>query len=162
MKKLLIATAVGALVLTGCATNTPTMNQPITQQMHGEHAHKHGNHTNNSHHGIISKTYTCNNDANDASIVAHYNPDAKKALLNITASQLGLNGTDVEFKIAPTDSTSKSGSGMLFINDVNPNSKYEWHTKGNIGMLAITTSDGSGYSLSCQSTLPTHHHIHSH
>ena len=36
MKKLLIATAVGALVLTGCATNTPTMNQPITQQMHGD------------------------------------------------------------------------------------------------------------------------------
>ena len=149
MQKLLIATAVGALVLTGCATNnSQTVDQPKPQEMHGKHTHKHGK---KHHHGIIPRTYTCDQDAN---IVANYNPDTKQALLNITAPSLSLNGADVELRRAP------SASGMLFVNGVNPNSKYEWHTKNKFGVLDVTTADGTVYSLKCESTRPMHNHAH--
>ncbi|AWY21277.1 MliC family protein [Moraxella bovis] len=157
MQKLLIATAVGALVLTGCTTNnSQTIKQPKPQEMQGKHAHKHGDkheykHGKKHHHGIMSKTYVCDQDAN---IVANYNPDAEQALLNITAPSLSLTGADVELRLAP------SASGMLFVNDINPNSKYEWRTKNKFGALDITTADGMVYSLKCESTHPMHSHAH--
>lgn len=101
----------------------------------------------------MSRSYVCDQDAN---IVANYNPDTEQALLNITAPSLSLNGADVELRLAP------SASGMLFVNDVNPDSKYEWHTKGKLGMLDITTADGTVYSLKCEGTRPMHDHAPSH
>ncbi|STZ64251.1 Membrane-bound lysozyme-inhibitor of c-type lysozyme [Moraxella lacunata] len=157
MQKLLIATAVGALVLTGCTTNnSQTIKQPKPQEMQGKHAHKHGDkhehkHGKKHHHGEITEKYLCEKDGK---VTAKYNPDAGHALLTITAPSLGLESVDVEMQPA------KSASGMLFVNDVNPESKYEWHTKNKFGALDITTADGTVYSLKCEGTRPMHNHAH--
>lgn len=160
MKKLLIATAVGALVLTGCTTTQTASKGDIQApkgDMHGKHTHKHGEKhgKKGKHpHGEMTEEYTCDNDAK---VVAKYNPDAEKAILNITAPTLSLNGAEVEAKHVP------SGSGMLFVNDVNPASKYEWHAKGSFGMLDVTTADGKTYSLKCEGKRQMHdHHHHAH
>lgn len=150
MQKLLIATAVGALVLTGCATNNAQNVEPRTHEMQGKHKHdKKG--PKKHRHGKMTESYVCENNGK---ITAEYNPDAERAVLNITAPSLGLDNTEVDMKLA------QSASGVRFVNDINPASKYEWHAKGKIGLLDVTTSNGKTYSLNCEGTRPIHKHAH--
>lgn len=151
MQKLLIATAVGALVLTGCATNNAHNIEPGVKS-DARHAHKHGMHGKKGAkhpHGDIVEHYKCESDAK---VTAKYQPEAERATLNITAPSLSLNGAEVEAKHVP------SGSGMLFVNDVNPASKYSWHAKGSFAMLDVTTADGKVYTINCEGTRPMHDH----
>lgn len=149
MQKLLISAAVGALVLTGCATNNTQDVKPAPQEMQGKH--KYDKKDGKPHHGKMTESYTCENNGK---ITAKYNPDTEQALLNIHAPTLGLNNADVEMKLA------QSGSGMRFVNEVNPASKYAWHAKGKMGLLDVTTADGKTYSLTCEGTRPMHKHAH--
>lgn len=155
MKKLLIATGmVSALVMTGCASNgTKDVNVIKAPQgdIHTKHEHRSEKHSKKPKHphGEIIETYTCDSNA---TITAKYNPKTENALLNITAPSLSLNGAEVETKHVP------AASGMLFVNDVNPASKYEWHAKGNFAMLDVTTADGKTHTVRCESARPMHDH----
>ncbi|MDO4450898.1 MAG: MliC family protein [Moraxella sp.] len=154
MKKLLIATSIiSALVMTGCASTTSNTAESATKhpkEMHHKHGEKHGEkHSKKPKHphGEMVEKYTCEQDA---SVIAKYNPDTETALLDITAPSLSLSNAEVEAKIAP------SASGMRFVNDVNPASKYEWHAKGNIAVLDVTTANGQTYSINCEGSRPMH------
>lgn len=87
------------------------------------------------------ESFTCENDAN---VNAQYATNGDWANLTITMPELGLDNQAVTLKNAVT------ASGMRFVNDTNPNSTYEWHTKGDIGILSIIATDGNEYAVSCQ------------
>lgn len=87
------------------------------------------------------ESFTCESDA---SLNAQYATNGDWANLTITMPQLGLQNQAVTLKSAV------SGSGARFVNDTNPNSTYEWHTKGDMGILSVVAADGNEYTVSCQ------------
>lgn len=156
MKKLLIATVVGAIALTGCATNNARDVQP-PHGMQGKHPHgemgekgeKHGERhgkKDGQKRGNMGETFTCENNA---TVIANYDARGENARINITAPSLGLNNADVEMVRA------MSASGMRFVNETNPASHYSWHAKNNEAMLEVTMANGTVYSFGCDSARPT-------
>ncbi len=139
MKKLLIATGVlSALIMTGCATNPKPNDMPVDDMHHHHHGKKH--HHGKHHHGKMVEHYTCEQNA---TVNVKYKKDT--ALLNITAPSLTLNNQDISLTRAV------SGSGMRFVNETNPASKYEWHAKNGEAIFGVTVADGKTYEFSCQS-----------
>lgn len=136
MKQLAIVTA-ALVALTGCSTtmgdkmSTPTMSDTM---MH-------------NHNKV---TYACSGHA-DTHVHAEYSPNSDIATLSITAHSLGLNHQKVMLKQAV------SASGDRYVNDLNPHSTYEWHTKGNYGVLTITTPTGE-YQRNCE--VSSEHAVH--
>lgn len=169
MKSLIIAGGVlSALVMTGCATNQTT--KPMSEKHpHGEYhhtkdsKHHHGDryhhgdkksyHSKGHHgkHGEISKDYTCEGNA---TIKATYNPDDKKALLNVTAPSLNLNGEQISLAHTKDGITkAHKGHGFSFTND-----SYQWHVVGKDGLLTLKTAQAT-QTLKCQTQHPIHHGI---
>lgn len=138
MKKLLIATGVlSALIMTGCATSPKPNDMPPQDGMHHHHGKKH--HFGKHHHHKMEHRYTCEQNAK---IDVKYKKGM--ALLNVTAPSLTLNNQNISLTQAV------SGSGMRFVNETNPASKYEWHAKGGEAIFGVTVADGKTYELRCQ------------
>ncbi|MDO5652386.1 MAG: MliC family protein [Moraxella sp.] len=157
MKTALIAgLALSALTLSACSTNkADTPNNKPSHTIKGERGDgvrhdgkrgERGEHREEKRHDSHDKgrdyahQYQCDNGA---AITAKYNPRAGNAVINVTAPSLSLNNQDIEMKHA------RSGSGMRFVNDTNPASLYEWHTKGAEGLLTVNVG-GTAYELQCQ------------
>lgn len=152
MKKLLIASSIlSALVMTGCASTKPAEQAEHAHphadyhkhhgygqggDYHKHHSYSHGHGDYHKHHGYgkpmhkhehggtFEATYTCDHNT---TFTAKYNPDEETSILN-------LKGSEITLKVAP------SGSGVRFVGE-NGNTKYDWHTKGKMGILDVATGD---------------------
>lgn len=114
----------------------------------GEHKHgkHHGHHGFNPHHAHI---YTC--EAN-AKVSAVYNPHNETAQLTVTAPAWKLdNATIKDMTLSP------AASGELYVNNKNPATGYQWHTKGEMGVLSVTVN-GKTHSVNCEGKpMPANH-----
>lgn len=124
MKKLL-AIAPAILVLTACSSAV-NIAKPSPAQVHEVLAN--------------SKTYVCDNNAQVVSIISERNGD-NYANVKITAPNLSLNQAAVQLKQEP------SASGERYA-VANATTGYEWHIKGNDGVLTVTTN-GQEFNFSC-------------
>ncbi len=120
MKKLL-AVAPFAIVLAACATNAPTTTAPATTQQ-------------------VVQSFTCEDNG---TIDAAYTANGQAANLNVTLPKVGLNNAKVSLTQAV------SGSGARYVNDVNPKTTYDWHTKADFGVMTISSDNGQKYSVNC-------------
>ncbi len=140
MKKFALTAMVAAVAMVGCTTNNTTPVQDSkTVVKHDKDDVKRKKHGAHPHH------YQCANavdSSKTAHVVAKYQPKSDTALLNVTAPQLGLERSDVEMKLAV------SGSGNRYVNDTNPTSLYEWHSKASEGVLTVTVN-GAEYQYNC-------------
>lgn len=142
--------AAAAFAMVGCATNNATpVNSDATAMAHGEakRGHHHGEHKRGEHGRrgpAHSHAFSCEQGA---SVVAKYNADTEIATLNVTAPTLSLNNQTIELKHAV------SGSGERYVNDANPASIYEWHTKGKDGIFSVKVNN-KDYSLNCEAVRP--------
>lgn len=131
MKKFLMVIPALAL-LTACqsAPKQPTMpaqtnNVPSPTQIQKM--------MNNAH------SYKCDNSAH---VVAIYSDET--ANINITAPSLNLDKASFILK----EAVSASGARYV-LQATGSNTSYEWHTKGDIGLLTVQY-DGKEYGFSCQ------------
>ena len=122
MKKLL-AVAPFAVLLAACATNAPTTTTPTTNTQQ------------------VVQSFTCEDNGQ---ITAAYTADGQAANLNVTLPKVGLNNAKVSMKQAV------SGSGARYVNDVNPKTAYDWHTKADYGIMTIKSDNGQEYQVNCQ------------
>lgn len=150
MQKLLIASILGALALTGCSkdTTTTTPTAPIkTEHAKKDHKHKHHHDKTKHHHDKMKKGhhfFVCDKDTKVAVHHAHQNGVIK---LNVIAPSLQLDNQEIELKLAP------SASGERYINDANPASIYEWHSNGRDSIFGVTVK-GKTYEYQCQAAKP--------
>lgn len=98
---------------------------------HHKHGDKHHKHKDGKRKGNL-QAYQCESDA---AVMVHQLPRQDKALLKVNAPSWNLNDTGLEMIAATT------GSGERFVNETNPTSKYEWHQKGDMGVLSVTIND---------------------
>lgn len=122
MKKLL-AVAPFAALLAACATSAPTTTTPPTNTQQ------------------VVQSFTCQDNGQ---ITAAYTADGQIANLNVTLPKVGLNNAKVSMKQAV------SGSGARYVNDVNPQTTYDWHTKADFGIMSIKSDKGQEYQVNCQ------------
>lgn len=123
MKKLL-ATAPFAVLLAACATNAPTTTSPAP--------------TTDAQQ--VVQSFTCEDDG---TIAAAYTANGQAANLNVTLPKVGLNNAKVSLTQAV------SGSGARYVNDVNPKTTYDWHTKADFGVMTISSDNDQKYSVNC-------------
>ncbi|MBO1530094.1 MliC family protein [Psychrobacter sp. F1192] len=123
MKKLL-AVAPFSILLAACATNAPTTTTaPTTETQQVVHS------------------LTCEDDG---MITATYAANGQAAKLNVTLPKVGLNNADIMMEQAV------SASGARYVNNVNPKTTYDWHTKSDFGVMTITADNGQTYSVNCE------------
>ncbi|WP_201574798.1 MliC family protein [Psychrobacter sp. H8-1] len=122
MKKLL-AVAPFAVLLAACATNAPTTTAPSTDAQQ------------------VVQSFTCEDDG---MVTAAYSASGQAAKLNVTLPKVGLNNAEVMMEQAV------SGSGARYVNNVNPKTTYDWHTKADFGVMTITSDNGQTYSVNCE------------
>lgn len=154
MKHFALIAAISAVALVGCANPVTKPTQadatPMSKPAHGHHhGHAHGKphgYGHEHHDGHHMAYFTCDQNAN---VIAKYNAETEIATLKITAPTLGFDKQAVQLKHSP------SASGERYVNDVNPANVYEWHAKGDMGMLSIKV-DNKEYHLNCESA-PFHH-----
>lgn len=141
--------AAAAFAMVGCATNNTTPVNDTKPMAQGEHKRYHHGGEHRGEQGrrgpAHPHTFSCEQGA---SVVAKYNPDTEIATLNVTAPTLSLSNQTIELKHAV------SGSGERYVNDANPASVYEWHTKGKDGIFSVNVNN-KDYSLSCEAVHPT-------
>ncbi|MCG3808019.1 MULTISPECIES: MliC family protein [Psychrobacter] len=122
MKKLL-AVAPFALLLSACATNAPTTTTPETNTQ------------------PVVQSFTCEDNGQ---LTAAYTANGQTANLNVTLPKVGLTNAKITMEQAV------SGSGARYVNNVNPKTTYDWHTKADYGIMTITSDNGQQYQVNCQ------------
>lgn len=124
MKKLL-AVAPLTVLLAACATSapTPTIPAPTTTAQ------------------PVVQSFTCEDNG---AIVATYSANGQVADLNVTLPKVGLSNAVVRTERAV------SGSGARYVNNVNPQTTYDWQTKADYGIMTISTDNGQQYQVNCQ------------
>lgn len=123
MKKLL-AIAPFAVLLAACATTAPTTTAPTP--------------TTNTQQ--VVQSFTCEDDG---SVTAAYSANGQTANLSLTLPKVGLSNEKLTLKQAV------SGSGARYVNDVNPKTMFDWHTKADFGVMTISSDNGQKYSVNC-------------
>ncbi|MGE6360239.1 MliC family protein [Psychrobacter glacincola] len=121
MKKLL-AVAPFALLLSACATNAPTTTPETNTQP-------------------VVQSFTCEDNGQ---LTAAYTANGQTANLNVTLPKVGLTNAKITMEQAV------SGSGARYVNNVNPKTTYDWHTKADYGMMTIKSDNGQQYQVNCQ------------
>lgn len=151
MKKLLIATTLGAVALTGCATNAPKDDKPSMPhhhphkgEHHGHHKHKH---KHKHKHDKMTHAYQCNQNTK---IIATYNPDTGSAMIKLMSPNLKPTEQEIDMTHAPT------GSGMRFVNKTKATNDYVWHAKGADAFLDISANGKAVAEFKCQAEHPKH------
>ncbi len=122
MKKLL-AVAPFALLLSACATNAPTTTTPDTNTQ------------------PVVQSFTCEDNGQ---LTAAYTANGQTANLNVTLPKVGLTNAKITMEQAV------SGSGARYVNNVNPKTTYDWHTKADYGIMTIKSDNGQQYQVNCQ------------
>lgn len=122
MKKLL-AVAPFALLLSACATNAPTTTTPETNTQ------------------PVVQSFTCEDNGQ---LTAAYTANGQTANLNVTLPKVGLTNAKITMEQAA------SGSGARYVNNVNPKTTYDWHTKADYGIMTIKSDNGQQYQVNCQ------------
>lgn len=122
MKKLL-AVAPFALLLSACATNAPTTTTPETSTQ------------------PVVQSFTCEDNGQ---LTAVYTANGQTANLNVTLPKVGLTNAKITMEHAV------SGSGARYVNNVNPKTTYDWHTKADYGIMTIKSDNGQQYQVNCQ------------
>ncbi|WP_426241002.1 MliC family protein [Psychrobacter sp. TWP2-1-2] len=122
MKKLL-AVAPFALLLSACATNAPTTTTPETNTQ------------------PVVQSFTCEDNGQ---LTAAYTANGQTANLNVTLPKVGLTNAEITMEQAV------SGSGARYVNNVNPKTTYDWHTKADYGIMTIKSDNGQQYQVNCQ------------
>jgi len=122
MKKLL-AVAPFALLLSACATNAPTTTTPETNTQ------------------PVVQSFTCEDNGR---LTAAYTANGQTANLNVTLPKVGLTNAKITMEQAV------SGSGARYVNNVNPKTTYDWHTKADYGIMTIKSDNGQQYQVNCQ------------
>ncbi|PWK14670.1 membrane-bound inhibitor of C-type lysozyme [Psychrobacter immobilis] len=122
MKKLL-AVAPFALLLSACATNSPTTTTPETNTQ------------------PVVQSFTCEDNGQ---LTAAYTANGQTANLNVTLPKVGLTNAKITMEQAV------SGSGARYVNNVNPKTTYDWHTKADYGIMTIKSDNGQQYQVNCQ------------
>ncbi|KRG34605.1 MULTISPECIES: MliC family protein [Psychrobacter] len=122
MKKLL-AVAPFALLLSACATNAPITTTPETNTQ------------------PVVQSFTCEDNGQ---LTAAYTANGQTANLNVTLPKVGLTNAKITMEQAV------SGSGARYVNNVNPKTTYDWHTKADYGIMTITSDNGQQYQVNCQ------------
>ena len=122
MKKLL-AVAPFALLLSACATNAPTTTIPDTNTQ------------------PVVQSFTCEDNGQ---LTAAYTANGQTANLNVTLPKVGLTNAKITMEQAV------SGSGARYVNNVNPKTTYDWHTKADYGIMTIKSDNGQQYQVNCQ------------
>ncbi|MCG3871269.1 MliC family protein [Psychrobacter sp. Ps7] len=122
MKKLL-AVAPFALLLSACATNAPTTTTPETNTQ------------------PVVQSFTCEDNGQ---LTAAYTANGQTANLNVTLPEVGLTNAKITMEQAV------SGSGARYVNNVNPKTTYDWHTKADYGIMTIKSDNGQQYQVNCQ------------
>lgn len=145
MKKALLGAVALSVALVGCATNHPNAakqdGKPIPHHPANAHDSKDMKGHQEGKKGERPHFYVCEKNIK---IAAKYDDQRDLAKLRIDAPVLGLHNQEVELKLAV------SGSGVRYVNDKNPASIYDWHTKNDsLNMLTIT-ANGAEYSYSCE------------
>lgn len=85
--------------------------------------------------------FTCQNDA---SVNVQYSKNGSVAELNVNIPKLGLNNQPLTLKQAI------SASGTRYLNNENPASIYEWHSKKDEAVLSIQQDNGQEHLYSCK------------
>ncbi|MDN5560475.1 MAG: MliC family protein [Psychrobacter sp.] len=122
MKKLL-AVAPFSLLLSACATNAPTTTTPETNTQ------------------PVVQSFTCEDNGQ---LTAAYTANGQTANLNVTLPKVGLTNAKITMEQAV------SGSGARYVNNVNPKTTYDWHTKADYGIMTIKSDNGQQYQVNCQ------------
>ncbi|MBB3105922.1 membrane-bound inhibitor of C-type lysozyme [Psychrobacter luti] len=122
MKKLL-AVAPFAVLLAACATNAPTTTTPTTNAQ------------------PVVQSFTCEDNG---MITAAYTANGQAVNANVTLPKVGLKDAKVTMEQAV------SGSGARYVNNVNPKTTYDWHTKADYGVLTIKSDNGQQYKVNCK------------
>lgn len=122
MKKLL-AVAPFALLFSACATNAPTTTTPETNTQ------------------PVVQSFTCEDNGQ---LTAAYTANGQTANLNVTLPKVGLTNAKITMEQAV------SGSGARYVNNVNPKTTYDWHTKADYGIMTIKSDNGQQYQVNCQ------------
>lgn len=122
MKKLL-AVAPFAVLLAACATSAPTTTAPMTAAK------------------PVVQSFTCEDGG---MITAAYTANGQAVNTNVTLPKVGLNNAKITMEQAV------SGSGARYVNNVNPKTTYDWHTKADYGILTIKSDNGQQYQVNCQ------------
>ncbi|MDN3398687.1 MliC family protein [Psychrobacter sp. APC 3426] len=124
MKKLL-AVAPFAVLLAACATNAPTTTGP----------------TPTTAAKPVVQSFTCEDNG---MITAAYTANGQAVNANVTLPKVGLKDAKITMEQAV------SGSGARYVNNVNPKTTYDWHTKADYGIMTITSDNGQQYQVNCQ------------
>ncbi len=119
MKKLL-AVAPFALLLSACATNAPITTTPETNTQ------------------PVVQSFTCEDNGQ---LTAAYTANGQTANLNVTLPKVGLTNAKITMEQAV------SGSGARYVNNVNPKTTYDWHTKADYGIMTIKSDNGQQYQV---------------
>lgn len=121
MKKLL-AVMPFAVLLAACATNAPTTTPTTNAQP-------------------VVQSFTCEDNG---MITVAYTANGQAVNANVTLPKVGLKDAKV------TMEQVVSGSGARYVNNVNPKTTYDWHTKADYGVLTITSDNGQQYKVNCE------------
>lgn len=128
MKKLLTLLPLSVL-MAACASNPTTHNQTQAQT------------TNKAYDRMAAEQFMCEDDA---TVMPKYSADGSEAM--ITASLPKANWVDQTVKM----DIATSGSGSRYLNTSSPNVAYQWHTKGDLGIMSLKWADGTEYSVKCE------------
>lgn len=139
MKKSLIIASLAAFAIAGCATAPKQQVQVKPTHKPNKAVHHQSKPSDKATKPALTTSYQCEQDAK---VVASYQPHRDLAVLNINAPSWKLNNQQLTLK------AEKTASGMNFVNRTNPNSQYQWHTKGEIGLLSVIIGDKE-YTLNC-------------
>ena len=126
MKKLL-AVAPFAVLLAACATNAPTTTTATA--------------SGSASASNLVQTLTCEDNGK---VTAAYTANGQIANLNVSLPKVGLNNAKISLKEVV------SGSGARYVNDTNPKTTFDWHTKADYGIMTISSDNGQKYSVNCQ------------
>lgn len=125
MKKLLTLLPL-SLVMAACATS-PTSTAPETAAK--------------AYDRMAPEQFVCEDDA---TVQAKYSIDGEQATINASLPKANWNNQTVVMDIAT------SGSGSRYVNTASQNVDYQWHTKGDMGIMSVKWADGNEYSVNCE------------
>ena len=77
-------------------------------------------------------------------MTAAYTANGQITNLNVSLPKVGLNSARILLKQVV------SGSGARYVNDTNPKTTFDWHTKTDQGIMTISSKNGQQYSVNCQ------------
>ncbi len=135
MKKLLALAPLGLLVA-ACSAMNPSQQASYQTGTTAAVAEK------KAYDRMMPDRFRCEDGA---TVDAKYSMDTDEATVTASLPKAKWNKQTLKMAIAP------SGSGSRYVNTTNSDTvNYEWHTKGDMGIMTLNWSNGETYSVNCQ------------